>query len=339
MAHLRRRERTHALRVRRQLLRAGRTRTKPVKPAEARVVVPNILALQARNHHSTVTRLLARLRAAFASGRSVVFLDFADLEKVVSGGMLLLYAELERLISAYPKVRLKCNRSRDDTVNEVLEHLSIFHRCGYTSGVIPARNDVVSWRATTSEVVDGEKAGELIESFQSLVGPKAKALFRGTSEAITNVVYHAYDYFPDRPGTDKRWWMFCREDAGALYVAVCDRGMGIPESLPSKFPGEYWRRLVKKFTLGRSHSDSAFIRAAVQMERTRTDQKNRGKGLGDVVRVARDVAGSHVYIFSNRGLLSFSNNRFSQRDYRHSIDGTLIVWVLPLHDESEADAH
>lgn len=338
MAQIRRRAIRAAQRRVRELRKKRHRVSAATASVEVRVVAPAVLALLPRQYLSDVARFLHHLNAAFISGRGAVCIDFSMLKKVVAGGMLVFYADLCRLMSSHPSVRVRCSASKDETVNQVLEHLKIYERLGYSSGVVPSRNDVVTWKVATSALVDGQKAGELIEAYDSLVGPRSKVVFRGTTEAITNAVYHAYDYSPPRHSVDKRWWMFCREDEGMLVVAVCDRGIGIPNSLPAKFPGEYWRRLVDRFTLGRQHSDGAFIRAAVQMERSRTEQKHRGKGLSDVVRVARECEGATVHIFSNRGLLKFSNNRFIQKEFRHSIEGTVIVWTLPIADRTTPDA-
>lgn len=236
-------------------------------------LAPRSQSKRKRSRHAETARFVDELRRSFEAGQPQVCIDFSRLERVVSDGMLLFFSELCSLVATYPNQRLRCIPSCDDTVNQVLEHLGVYRMLGYNSGVTPSREDVISWKTESSEIVDAERSGELIESYDYLVGERSKSMFRATSEAITNAVNHAYDY-PQRSTENpahqrpRRWWMFCREDSDTLTIAVCDRGMGIPVSLPAKFTREHWWRLVSKFSRDKRHRDASFIRAAAEMTRT-----------------------------------------------------------------------
>ena len=296
-----------------------------------KVSAPETFLLENESTHDRVCEFLHSLRAA-CSRNALIQIDFRRVKKVYAGAMLLFFAELSRLKAIYPYAGWTCVPSRDGTVNQVLKHLGIFDALHYNSDVTPVREDVISWRSTTSTFVD-EKSGELLEVYKSLSGEKAKHMFRGVAEATTNVVHHAYlfdrgDGLPQH--LDRRWWMFCREDRDKLYVAICDLGVGIPRSLPAKYPREIISGVLSRF-VGRSN-DAKMISAAIEIARTRTDRKGRGKGLGDLKRVVDEVVGAKLFIFSNRGMVGYANGVESLKNFKKSILGTQIVWVLPIGD-------
>lgn len=316
-----------------------------------RICAPSWLCLSPRSqrkrkssHHTETARFVDELRRSFEACSSQVCIDFSQLTRVVSDGMRLFFSELCSLVSTYPNQRLRCIPSKDDTVNQVLEHLGVYQMLGYRSGVIPSREDVISWKSESSKIVDAEKSGELIQSYDYLVGERSRSMFRATSEAITNAVNHAYDYShraTEAPAhrRPRQWWMFCREDSDTLTIAVCDRGMGIPVSLPAKFAREQWWRLVSRFSRDKRHRDAGFIRAAAEMTRTRTDAPNRGKGLSDVIHVADKWSSARVFIHSNRGILVRADGRFTQHEMKQSIRGTLIIWQLPIPEDGDHEQH
>lgn len=297
------------------------------------VCAPKKLYLYGKAQHTQSTAFLYELRKSFATPGVTTVIDMRRVELLMAGGMLLFYAELHRLIAMFPGKSFKFLSSRDETVNEVLEHLGVYGLSGYISGITPERDDVVSWRAATSVFSDGKPVGELIETYESLSRQEVKHIFRGVSEAATNAVEHAY--VDDRGDglplmQERRWWMFCRESQNKLYVGVCDLGVGIPRSLPRTYSEHLLSWAFETLSLGSRSVDSTMIRAAMELARTRTEKDERGKGLGDMKRVVDQLPGSVLYIFSNRGLLSYSAEGYQEKQYRNSIMGTIAIWIVPL---------
>ena len=326
------RERRELARRRMRADRKARSEILPLdSPFVACVKAPEIFLLEREHTHAEICAFLDELRQACHTSDKVVVIDFRRTKKVFAGAMLLFYSELARLKALYPHAQWSCLPSRDGTVSQVLKFLGIYEMLGYESAVIPARQDVVTWRHTSDTLVDGQKSGQLLEMYKGLTLDETRHMFRGVAEATTNVVHHAYIaarkdglHCPD----EKRWWMFCRESDDNLYVAVCDLGVGIPGSLPVRFDGE----LIAKFLsdLGGKSHDGKMIQAAIEIARTRTDRSGRGKGLGDLKRVVDEVPGTRLYIFSNRGLVEYWGGKETVRNFTHSILGTMIVWILPL---------
>lgn len=336
LGHLRALERKRRRIAARRARRVRRTRLNAMKDvsllAEHRVHAPATIALEGHNHDSTVD-FLSKLRSAFAASDKVVCVDFRATSLMVSAGTLLFYSELQRLRYMYPEVPVRCFPSKDGTVNQVLEHLGIFKVLGFDSGVVPSRPDVVSWRKASSSDIDGDKVGELLLKYKSLTSKASSSLFRGAGEAMFNV-RHAYlesrrDGLPD---VDlKKWWMFCRESEETMLVAVCDLGIGIPRSLPLKYPEEHISALLSKFRGGAHSNDAKMIRAAMEIERSSTNLKGRGKGLKDFLKVVESTLGSRLYIFSNKGLVTYDGSDLKTETFLRSIRGTLVIWVVPIN--------
>lgn len=309
---------------------------------EARIQCPEIFALDDKCHDSVVA-CLRSLRLSFKDGLKTICLDFRRTRQMVAGGTLLLFSEIQRLKEMFPAVPVRCLPSKDETVNQVLQHLGIFNLLGYRSSIVPTRADVVSWRYASSSEIDGKKVGQLLENYESLSMPLIGRLFRGAGEAMVNV-RHAYESSRNDglPSSDqKKWWMFCRESENSIAVAVCDLGIGIPRSLPIKYPQEMITAIVSKLfgkNFKKLMDDARMIQAAMQIRRTSTDLHGRGKGLADFLRVFDLVPNAKLFIFSNRGLVYYAGGKYKRTTFEGSIKGTIVLWIVPL-DNGEERAH
>ncbi|WP_139174523.1 ATP-binding protein [Lysobacter enzymogenes] len=297
---------------------------------DVRIRGPQKFALEAPWHDDLV-RFLTELRSAAAAQKRAV-LDFRPTTQCVAGGTLLFFSELQRLKVIYPTIRLYCIPSKEDSVNQALQHLRIFELCGFTSHVVPRRPDIVCWKMAQGSEIDGDKVGGLIDRF-SLSPDVGSHFFRGASEAMINAVEHAYvedreDGLP--PPSQSNWWMFCRETEESFFVAVCDLGIGIPRSLPKKYADEYISGAMAALSGGYYRTDSRMIQAAMELARTRTERDGRGIGLFDLKRIIDEVEGGTLHLFSNRGVVTYRNGGFTRKNFRRSIKGTVVVWTIPL---------
>ena len=302
------------------------------QPTCVTIKAPKNFALE-QPWHDPLVSFLAELRAAFVTGKPSVRIDFRKTERMIAGGALLFFCELQRLVDMYSSVSLRCLPAKDDVVNQVLTHLGVYDLCGLEVDVVPNRADVVGWKTASSEIVDGDKVGKLIEA--SLDGVLAQQAFRGASEAMINSVNHAYEESRKDGLSDpvsKKWWMFCRQDieANRLVIAVCDLGIGIPRSLPLKHTKERVQAALNFLSSGRRHTDARLIQAAMEISRTRTGKQGRGLGLHNLKRLI-DVAGAGaLYIFSNGGMVRYQSNTHVRQNFKNSILGTVVVWSVPL---------
>ncbi len=134
--------------------------------------------------------------------------------------------------------------------------------------------------------------------------------------------------------------MFYREDRNTAFVGFCDLGVGIPKTLPltTQNAGEQGklRQILIALSPKKQHfNDADYIRAAIELKRSRTGQNNRGKGLLDMINVIKNNTGS-LHILSNKGLYVYQCYNEQKQEYtkyyrHHSIGGTLILWSIPIN--------
>ncbi len=272
---------------------------------------------------------LEQLRRALHRGGHLC-LDFSQTEKMFADGTLLFLAELRRLIKhTKGELNFSCIPPENEKVSQVLQQVGIFALLGVTEGITPVDDDVVNWRFAHGHKVEGERYEDVLADYDGDIAPPMQEhLFTGITEAMTNVLNHAYDV-PRNDGLNvvnsREWWMFSQAKDNQLTVAFLDLGAGIPRTLPMKRPS-VWKRVTQ---LGK-RLDSRAIAFAVRDSISRTNEGHRGKGLGQIVRVVDMVPGGEMAILSNFGALSRQRGVTKRRDYRDSILGTLIYWKIPL---------
>lgn len=190
----------------------------------------------------------------------------------------------------------------------------------------------------------GRKAdGEAIESLRRknldpVVGemPGKVHLYAAVTEAMTNVVHHAYKSARDDlvPWRLPNWWLSASYDANQREVAILiyDQGVGIPETLPRKFPEKI---------MGIARTDHAkMIETAHDLSRSASEEQHRGHGLQRDVRAyleKLDCRGQYRVV-SLKGEYIYEQKADGSRsqylkNHDISLPGTLIEWRLCLTNE------
>ncbi|NPT44320.1 hypothetical protein GNZ12_24020 [Paraburkholderia sp. 1N] len=278
---------------------------------------------------------LRELRRCARTGIEIL-ISFDRTERVFSDGMLLLVAELRRLLKyTEGKFKITCTVPLNDKVAQVAKQVGLFEMLGVECAVQPRDNDVVMWRHAYGSGAQGSRFDDVLSDYDGEITPAlSSALYRGVSEAMTNVVNHAY-VSPRLDGLDMQmkgdWWMFSAEQEGKLSVVFCDLGAGISGTLPGSRP-EVWRRIMRWDNRG----DARVIEAAVADSVSRTKKGHRGKGLGQIVKVIEAVRGASVAVYSNRGIYRrTAQGEVKVHQMGGSILGTLINWQIPLAGRAE----
>ena len=186
---------------------------------------------------------------------------------------------------------------------------------------------------------DNNKTRLLNEQLQKIIGDsidKWTFLSCGLSEAITNVTHHAYPETEGYSEKDRYWYLsgsFNREDK-ELKVVFYDQGISIPKTLPES---KLWERLLSslsKMALADRMKDEVMLKAAVELERTSTNDSDRGKGLQDLLEFIKQRNNGYLSILSSRGLYKYSQESGYGKDktfrFKEPVNGTLIIWRLIL---------
>lgn len=309
--------------------RHARVRKKRV--STQRWIAPAVFGVFERNHRSALLRSLRKLRQLFMTPTAEpIHLDFGGTESLFADGMLLFYAELLRLIKATEgRHSISTTLSPVGKVCQVFDQIGLCSLLGVSTPSKPKDDDVVHWRFARGQQAEGKKYEDILADYDgSIAEPLQELLYTGLTEAMTNVMNHAYDE-PRGDGLGitggRDWWMFSQYREGYLSVVFCDLGAGIPATIQAKRP-KVWERYL---LLGHG-KDSAAIAYSVRDSISRTKLDHRGKGLGQIFSIVDAVAQGRVAVFSNCGMFSRQGEKQRKREYKDSIFGTLIHWKLPV---------
>lgn len=274
-------------------------------------------------------QFLGKIRSQVSQGCRRVWIDFTETRKFVSGGTLLLYAELTRLIESTQGLRIRSSLPKSNKAAQVLQQVGLSRLLKTKNKTKCLDGDVVNWRSARGQGALGEKYDEILGYYDGLITDSLQSeLYTGITEAMTNAHQHAYiEQRGDGIVTDsdyRPWWMFSQEKDGKLSVVFCDLGVGIPASLPRTRP-RLWHFMDRlNLTEGRQ------IEGAVRNSQTRTRKQHRGKGLRQIIETISSCVGGKALIFSNKGWYSMQSGRQRSGDFGDSIMGTVIFWQMPL---------
>ncbi|WP_180089478.1 hypothetical protein [Acinetobacter sp. YH12219] len=288
-------------------------------------------------------------------------LNFKDTKLMYSDGTLYLLAELETLTLINPDITFKIIPSDEKIVNQVLEQTGILKLLKQSIKFDDDEFDesVKYWNYSSGHNSEIDSADSMLDDFDEILSEDtSKNIFTSLTEALTNCHHHAYEEkrIPTESKSIKKWWLFSQERDGVLTVCVCDLGIGIPRSLTRNAPNvkEDWFTRLKGFITenkGKYDKDSAAIKAAIEIGNTRTNLPNRGKGLNQIINKINTMCEhrASIAIYSNKG--SYIINRGFVTDlpttdiingiaipYTESIEGTVIVWHIPLDKQNQDEA-
>lgn len=209
--------------------------------------------------------------------------------------------------------------------------------------------EIAVLRMKTGTFHDPVAINDLVEGLKALFPAskhpdraKSMALFEALTEAVGNVVHHAYPsdgtYVAPHIG---RWWMTgaVDRDAGWTAAAVYDQGTAIPVSLPGwvNYPGVRRRIIEARQRLGWADEagspswDGHAIEAAVEESATSTGLSGRGHGLAQMRRFVDACQSGRLRILSRYGEVVFRpNERPYINHHRAPISGTLVEWNVYL---------
>lgn len=331
--------------LKQRLLDTGTLRAAPaIRSDTLRFDAPEIFSLS-KNYEGVAAFLrLLRAEASAPSSRKLL-VEMKTIRDLAPAAALALVSELDRW------QRMKRTVLRPMTVPDwdpqVRQHLSsmgFFNLLG-TRGVRtvgrPAGSAPLSyWLPFTSgTLTDGVLAKRLRARLERHIGSMGDelrtALYRPLIEAMKNAVEHAYpeEYSSEkeRQAIGARWWMFGVAESGQrrrIRVIILDQGVTIPGSLPSSW---MWS-LIAPIILARGDGDSQRIATASEYGRSRHgQQEHRGKGLQDIIALARQHPDNRLRIISRHGYCTVvSNNGMVRHDRHEALNGTLIEWDLNL---------
>jgi len=168
------------------------------------------------------------------------------------------------------------------------------------------------------------------------------------SETINNVRLHAY---PNTTSENKNWWITCDTFGKKLYLAIYDRGVGIPNTVVERpwlmhsvkqFHPEIFAKIKDEFpeivasgffpyTL-KKISDERLIYLSMKGDVSGTKQDKHGQGSKSIMALVSETKGGKLWIFSNHGLYTFKQGDAAPAlaNLKVRFPGTLVQWNIEL---------
>ncbi len=335
----------------------ARTPRRPKRPIKRNLVGSEEGVIRAPHHFviysskpngsgSDIDSFFEFLYKVRASNSSELRIDFSDVRRMVVDAALLFKAELSRLIQV-SGVKITAVPPRSDRTKQVLKQTGIDKLLGLTIDGAPSREDVVHWRVAEGprSYVDPNALAAIMADIESVTGMESHPVYQGIIESMANCVEHAYKAHPDvkRPmPTDPGWWVFQQVRDETLWVVVCDLGIGVRRSLPLTLAGEQGLlRKIMHFARKARGEDNRALLAAMEYGRSSTGQLQRGKGMRNAHKVVDDMGAGRFFAVSNQGCYVYHKSAGQSKGghrtvkLRHSINGTLLGWMLPLKRTSQ----
>ncbi len=284
--------------------------------------------------HFAIVRQAARGQMRFKN------LRFNNLRFISPSAALVLASEVD-LWNQRLKRRLRADvDSWDENIKRLLCEMGYFELLQIERPQIEGASKNTSFLRFINGRIGFDDGGKLAQKLrieiESLVGAAIHKLplYHGLSEAITNVSHHAYEH-----GTPiRQWWVSGSYDRseGRLTVSFYDHGRGIPDTLPGWHSFEIIKDFFSLWT------DSEKIKAAMETGRTATGKSERGKGLRNFLDFLESYREGSLTIYSLCGMYRIDRTpdgerqtiQTTRRDFKNSINGTLIVWTVNLRHEN-----
>jgi len=301
------------------------------------------------HYESTVLHLIAIRKLAAENCRSKLMfklraVNFDNLENISTSAALVLTAEISKWDDTVRKaLRFNIEKWKPHIIRQLydLGYFELFKNNPFKNYNIELNkyDDVKLVRYIKGNCGDNEKARILKEEIKTIVGEdinKWTFLHSGLTEAITNVTHHAY---PDKIScsTDEKNWYLSgsyQQDTKTLKIVFYDQGIGIPKSLPASKIWEKALVILSKLPIVDRKKDEVLLKAAVEINRTRTGMSDRGKGLQDLLEFIKHRDNGYLSIISLKGLYKYSltngSSQIKTEGFDRKLPGTLIIWNVSL---------
>lgn len=285
---------------------------------------------------------LSRLRSV--TSRDLV-IDMSGVKRMVVDAALLFKAELSSLAQVRG-VRITAIPPLSQRTQQVLKQTGIDQLLSLNIDMQPSREDVIHWRIAEGPRadVDSSLLEPIMADIELVTGLATHPVYQGIIESIGNCAEHAYKNHPDvtrHMPENPSWWVFQQVKDDVLIVVVCDLGIGVNRALPLALANEptLLRKLLHVVRRTKGEDNRALL-AAMEYGRTSTGLHERGRGMRNAHAVVNDHGEGDFFAISNKGCYVYqkssktTDGKYRTLKLRHSINGTILSWRLPLKENA-----
>lgn len=301
-----------------------------------------------RDYIDTIN-FLGNLEKNIEAGNNCV-INFGETSRITAAALVVVYASIESANKPTNK-KIGIIWSKSSHVNLILKTSNLYKLMlgqEFNYALDSSRNMPIissTGREQMDEIVDFIQKN----IYKDMMSPATEHVYGdAVSETINNVGLHAY---PNSHNDDKRWWLMCETRGKKLYLAIYDRGVGIPETVVdrpwflrslSKLDPDLYRELNSLLPNGHSAGlklltyqripDQKLIQLSMQGDISGTKKDKHGQGSKSIMALVSDTNDGVLWVFSNRGVYNF--NQEGQIPGLSKLDkkfpGTLVQWNIEL---------
>lgn len=301
-----------------------------------------------RSDYELTNKFLSEIRDCVLSDRKI-FINFSETKFISAAAMLSFLAEVDVLVtkSKFGTNAINFSHPKEEKIESILNRVGFYDIVRKNKRTTKEFDDVSFWKYTSGICSEPMLAKEMMVDIKREIEKSAsRKLYRGFSEAMSNSVEHAYidDLNHDEKEGTAKWWTFAGIHNKEIVVVICDKGVGIPKTLPKTQGFKILKNLISSLGFSITNvKDSTLIKASTMLQETRTLQKNRGKGLNDIKSVIDSIGAGYMGIFSNYGRYIYNGKTDKIKeilsDHKTSVNGTIIEWTFPCEMETTSDEH
>lgn len=271
------------------------------------------------------------------SRRSQRLINLARIEDLDPAAGLVLAAELD-IYKPHARNMRSLDESWHENVRSFFFDAGLFELIGLPPQKAHAKEaagpvvNVLKYRK--GMLPDGAQADELRTALEHLCGEKfgPKIAVNGAlCEAMTNSKHHAYpddiQWWPKRPSG--HWWATgaWTPSNSTMHMMLYDQGVGIPATLPRS---DHWASALPLLDrLDPERTDAGLIEAALELRRTSTNIRGRGRGLHEMADWIDKTEAGFLRIWSGKGRVTYRPGHVvEKKNLSTPFCGTLVEWEV-----------
>ncbi|MEX2990944.1 ATP-binding protein [Serratia fonticola] len=285
-------------------------------------------------------------------------LDFSKTEFIKAAAILILYATIEQAINEGVNFKI-ISFPRDIKAIRIIKRSGLELLCRDNVHKPKFDGDYMPVISGSS----GQYRDDIVDFIQykiykNKMSAYTESIYGGAiHEAINNVAYHAYPNTHE--SIQKRWWVKCDLAGDQLFLALYDKGVGIPETvmkrswyeeiLKNAYP-ELRIKISEELTnqgIAKSEmflykvglvSDAMKIAISMVGDVTGTKSSKHGQGSKSIKALVSENEQGKLWIYSNRGLYKLESDIVETVDLPKPMPGTLLQWNIEVKlDEHKND--
>lgn len=267
----------------------------------------------------------------FLKKQKNAFLDFSHVNTLMADATIYFIQTLHKL----QDIVLRGKSSKTPIVKAMLSKLKVHERLNLKEFTLSKNVPIIDrwYYCYGTDLTFDEKYDEIENVLSNHFSVDDRWIINDAiSEAIANVVHHAYDIDEKY----KYWVLFLSIEEEQISIIISDLGKTIPSTIKAKgFDNLKRLRLPNLCNLGKL-GDKDYIEIATKYARTQTNKEHRGKGFENMQAIYEQVTGSKMFVYSRKGFLDKQPNKKPKTiEYSTAVNGTIIGWHIPLKNDEK----